>query len=80
MFENCVRNFYYRGKAKSLGSVFDEHNAEIRAAYIARFSTNSSCKAESYALSKHLPDLLDYAAFEAAESEDMLANGLFRNL
>lgn len=33
----CVGNFYCTGKAKSLGSVFDEHNAEIRAAYIARF-------------------------------------------
>lgn len=33
----CVGNFYFTGKAKSLGSVFDAHNAEIRAAYTARF-------------------------------------------
>lgn len=36
-------------------------------------------KAESYAYQKNLPDVLDYAAFEEAESEDMLANGLFHN-
>lgn len=33
----CVGNFYFTGKAKLLGSVFDERNAEIRAAYTARF-------------------------------------------
>lgn len=33
----CVGNFYFTGKAKSSGSVFDERNAEIRTAYIARF-------------------------------------------
>lgn len=37
-------------------------------------------KAESYAYQKNLPDVLDYAAFEETESEDMLANGLFHNL
>lgn len=36
-------------------------------------------KAENYAYRKNLPDVLDYAAFEEAESEDMLANGLFHN-
>lgn len=36
-------------------------------------------KAESYAYQKNLPDVLDYAAFEDADSEDMLANGLFNN-
>lgn len=36
-------------------------------------------KAEIYVYRKNLPDVLDYAAFEEAESEDMLANGLFHN-
>lgn len=36
-------------------------------------------KAESYAYQKNLPDVLDYAAFEETESEDMLANGLFHD-
>ena len=30
----CVGNFYFTGKARSLGSVSDERNAEIKASYI----------------------------------------------
>lgn len=37
-------------------------------------------KAESYAMAENLPDMLDYAAFEEEESEDMSANGLFHKL
>lgn len=33
----CVGKFYFTGKAKSLGAVFDEQNAEIKAAYTARY-------------------------------------------
>lgn len=42
----CVGNFYFTGKAKSLGSVFDENNSEIRAAYTARFPSAFSIKDE----------------------------------
>lgn len=33
----CLGNFYFTGKVKSWRSVFDEHNAEIRAEYTARY-------------------------------------------
>lgn len=33
----CVENFYFTGKAKSLGSVFDDSNREIKKAYILRY-------------------------------------------
>lgn len=34
----CVGNFYFTGKAKSLGSVFDKANAELKTAYILRYA------------------------------------------
>ena len=33
----CAWNFYFTGKAKPLGSVYDVENAEIKTAYIARY-------------------------------------------
>lgn len=33
----CVGNFYCTGRAKSLGSLFDGRNSEIKAAYSARY-------------------------------------------
>lgn len=33
----CVGDFYLTGKAKPLGSAFDNRNAEIKAAYILRY-------------------------------------------
>lgn len=33
----CIGDFYFTGKASLLGSVFDESNAEQKAAYIARY-------------------------------------------
>lgn len=33
----CAGNFYFTGKAKPLGSVYDDENAEIKTAYIARY-------------------------------------------
>lgn len=33
----CVGNFYFTGKARSLGSVFAKENSELKTAYIARY-------------------------------------------
>lgn len=33
----CAGNFYFTGKSKPLGSVYDDANAEIKAAYMARY-------------------------------------------
>lgn len=33
----CAGNFYFTGKAKLLGSVYDDANAKIKAAYMARY-------------------------------------------
>ena len=33
----CVGNFYFTGKARPLGSVSDDKNAEIKSAYILRY-------------------------------------------
>lgn len=33
----CVGNFYFTGKAKLRGSVFDDENASIKAAYMVRY-------------------------------------------
>lgn len=38
----CVENYYFTGMAKSLGSVFDESNAGIKAAYISRYPDSFS--------------------------------------
>lgn len=33
----CIGSFYFTGKAKSLGSVFDDSNSKIKIAYISRY-------------------------------------------
>lgn len=33
----CAGNFYFTGKAKLLGSVYDDGNTEIKAAYMLRY-------------------------------------------
>lgn len=38
----CVGNFYFTGKAKALGSVFDDRNTEIKSAYILRYPDSFS--------------------------------------
>lgn len=38
----CVENFYFTGKARSLGSVFDNRNAKIKMAYISRYPDSFS--------------------------------------
>ena len=36
-FAGCVGRFYFTGRAKSLGPVFDSQNAHIKSAYAARY-------------------------------------------
>lgn len=38
----CVGSFYFKGKAKSLGSVFDKDNIDIKTAYISRYPDSFS--------------------------------------
>lgn len=38
----CVGNFYFTGKAKPLGSAFDDRNAKIKAAYMLRYPESFS--------------------------------------
>lgn len=38
----CIGNFYFTGKAKSLGSVFNENNSKIKTAYISRYPDSFS--------------------------------------
>lgn len=38
----CAGNFYFTGKAKSLGSVFDKDNNIIKKAYISRYQDSFS--------------------------------------
>lgn len=38
----CVGNYYFTGKARLLGSVFDEGNKNIKAAYIRRYPDSFS--------------------------------------
>lgn len=38
----CAGNFYFTGKAKSLGSVFDKDNDNIKKAYISRYQDSFS--------------------------------------
>lgn len=33
----CAGNFYFTGKAKPLGSVYDDGNAQVKAAYMERY-------------------------------------------
>lgn len=42
----CVGNFYFTGKARTLGSVFDDRNAEIKSAYILRYPDSFSSQDE----------------------------------
>ncbi len=38
----CVGNFYFTGKAKPLGSAFDDRNAKIKASYMLRYPESFS--------------------------------------
>lgn len=38
----CVGNFYFTGRARLLGSAFDDRNVEIKSAYILRYPDSFS--------------------------------------
>lgn len=42
----CIGNFYFTGKAKVLGSVFDDSNVKIMRGYILRYPDSFSDKDE----------------------------------
>lgn len=42
----CAGNFYFTGKAKPLGSVDDNRNAQVKAAYMARYPGSFGSKDE----------------------------------